>query len=232
MRRLFGVLMLIASIVMTIALVIPAAANGTMTISSKALNDHECDSTEWHFVINQVDSEADAPATIHVIWANGASEDVPMWKFTGGVAHYVTTSNLDSVVTQATAEIYDTWSGEFNLSHGPCGQPPTPTNTVIPPTPTTPPGPTPTNTVIPPTPTTPPGPTPTTPGPTPTPPGPTPTTIPPIPTVTTPPIIPPNTAGSGSPSGSKGILWTLDVVMGLFGLGLTFIPGTRKVAKK
>ena len=109
-----------------------AHAQGT-TITAKALADHECDSTEWHFVINQINSAANAPQSITVNWANGDSEVVPLSKFTGGVAHYVTTSNLDSTVVSATAEIYSGWSGQFNLSHGPCGEassppPPTPTS--------------------------------------------------------------------------------------------------------
>jgi hypothetical protein len=94
-------------------------------ISAKALQDHECDSTEWHFVINQINDESNAPGSIHVTCANGQEADVPGDKFTGGVAHYTTTLNLDSTVTSATATIYDAWDGQFNLSHGPCG-PPTP----------------------------------------------------------------------------------------------------------
>ena len=111
------------------------------SISAKALTDHECNDAEWHFVINQIDSEANAPASITVKWANGATETVPLDKFTGGVAHYTTTSNLDSQVTSATASIYDGWDGQFNLSHGPCGTSDetstptnTPTNTPVPPT--------------------------------------------------------------------------------------------------
>jgi hypothetical protein len=100
------------------------------TITAKALTDHECDATEWHFVINQIDSEAKAPQSITVKWANGSTEVVPLSKFTGGVAHYATTSNLDSTVVSATATIYSWWKGQFNLSHGPCGAPtPSPTKT-------------------------------------------------------------------------------------------------------
>lgn len=97
-----------------------AQATGGSTISAQALNDHDCDSSEWHFVITQVDEEANAPDSISVQWANGSSEDVSLGNFTGGVAHYTTTSNLDSTVTSATASIYEGWSGQFNLSHGPC----------------------------------------------------------------------------------------------------------------
>jgi hypothetical protein len=107
--------------------------SGPHQISAKSLLGHECDDTEWHFVINQIDVVAHAPATIHVTWANGQSEDVPLAKFTGGVAHYVTTANLDSVVTSATATIYGGWSGQFNLSHGPCGTPSTSSSSSSPP---------------------------------------------------------------------------------------------------
>ena len=84
-----------------------AHAQGPQTISAKALTDHECDATEWHFVITQVDTQAHAPASITVSWANGDTEEVPLDKYTGKVAHYVTTSNLDSTVMSATAVIYE-----------------------------------------------------------------------------------------------------------------------------
>jgi hypothetical protein len=101
----------------------------TQDISAKALNDHECNANEWHFVITQVDTEADAPASITVHWADGGSAVVPLWKYTGKTAHYLTTAHLDSTVTSATAVIYAGWSGQFNLSHGPCGSGPTPSQT-------------------------------------------------------------------------------------------------------
>lgn len=127
-RRLAGWIAAFALAVITMAATgtAPAvAANGdTQSITAKALTDHECSDSEWHFVINQVDTEADAPASISVAWANKATAVVKLWKFTGGVAHYVTTANLDSTVTSATAVIYAGWSGQFNLSHGPCGTPP------------------------------------------------------------------------------------------------------------
>jgi hypothetical protein len=102
------------------------------TITAKALTDHECNSTEWHFVITGV-TAANAPQSIEVTWANDDTETVPLLRVTGGVAHYVTTSNLDSTVVSATAVIFAGWSGQFNLSHGPCG-PTTPPTTTAPPT--------------------------------------------------------------------------------------------------
>ncbi len=124
-------------------------------IQAKAINEHECDEEETHFVINQVNEEGNAPASILVTWTGGVSAVIPLDKFTGGVAHYTTPLHLDLEVVSATAMIYDGWAGEFNLSHGPCGTGPTPTPEN--PTPT----PTPTSTPV--------GPTPTPPGPTPTP---------------------------------------------------------------
>lgn len=114
----------------------------SQSISAKALTDHECNTSEWHFIINQISSESLAPASITVFWG-GISENVPLDKFTGGAAHYKTVSHLDLAVTSATTSIYDGWSGQFNLSHGPCG------NTNITPTPTPTPTGTPTPTVTP-----------------------------------------------------------------------------------
>jgi len=125
----------------------------TIYVNSGSLVDHECNSSEWHFIINQIADKTLAPASIHVTWANGSQADVPRGNpFQSNVAHYTTTLNLDSVVTNATAEIYSEWDGRFNLSHGPCCCPatPTPTGTSVPTeTPTS----TPTGTYTPPPPT-------------------------------------------------------------------------------
>ncbi|MEO5691244.1 MAG: LPXTG cell wall anchor domain-containing protein [Candidatus Saccharimonadales bacterium] len=102
--------------------ILPSIA-ATQPISAKALTDHDCNETEWHFVINQIDSEVNAPAFITVNFSNGNTVVVAKNKFTGGVAHYTTTSNLSSTVESATTTIYSSWSGQFNLSHGPCNEP-------------------------------------------------------------------------------------------------------------
>ncbi len=122
----FGKLTILAIVMLTAIgmagfATVGAQPSADKEISAKALDDHECDDTEWHFVINQIDEEADAPASINVMWANGTQADVPLDKFTGKVAHYTTTLELNSTVTSATAEIYAEWDGQFNLSHGPCG---------------------------------------------------------------------------------------------------------------
>ena len=98
---------------------------GTVHVKTSSLTDHDCDSTEWHFVITQIDEEANAPASITVRFSGGATVVVALEKFIGGVAHYTTTQHLGETVIDATAILYAGWSGEFNLSHGPC----TPTTT-------------------------------------------------------------------------------------------------------
>lgn len=99
-----------------------ASATTTKTITAHAINDHECDSTEWHFVITQVDTEADAPASITVTYTDSTVQVIDLSAFTGHTAHYSTTDNLDKIVASASAVIYESWSGQFNLSHGPCGE--------------------------------------------------------------------------------------------------------------
>src|SRR6266567_3725112 len=101
-----------------------ANAAGTTEISAKALASHDCDDTEWHFIITGIKDGITAPSTIHVTWANSAEEDVALDGVNGQAASYTTTSNLDSTVVSATAVIDSAWvdgNGQFNLSHGPCG---------------------------------------------------------------------------------------------------------------
>src|SRR6478672_6430111 len=50
----------------------------TMTIRAKALNNHECNDNEWHFVITQIRDEDSVPSSIEVTWANGESETVDL----------------------------------------------------------------------------------------------------------------------------------------------------------
>ncbi|MHA2085156.1 MAG: hypothetical protein ACXABD_15475 [Candidatus Thorarchaeota archaeon] len=176
------------ALIITLAVVASAYADGQKNIFAKAIDDHECNAEEWHFVINQIDDEALAPASIQVFWDPWTVELVNLSKFTGKVAHYTTTRNLDSKVIKAKAEIYDEWDGQFNLSHGPC--------IVVRPTPTAPETtprpqitPTPTN----------PFPTPCDPGACPTPTGPTPTPRT-KPTITPTPHKPPGTGSDAAQS--------------------------------
>ena len=139
---------------------VPKPTHTPQVSGAKAINDHECVPTEWHWVLNQLDREADAPRAISVTWANGQTIDVPLEKFTGKVAHYTTTANFNLAVVNATAVAPAGWSGQFNLSHGPCfgvlgtqataepSKTPEPTHTAQPTATNTPP-PTATNTPIP-----------------------------------------------------------------------------------
>lgn len=121
MRVLGAVMLLLGSVPLVVAAPAAATVQPPAPISAKALDDHECDSTEWHFVINQINNADNTPGSIAVTWANGDTDEVPLDRVTpGGTAHYATTANLDSTVISATTDIYAGWSGEFNLSHGPC----------------------------------------------------------------------------------------------------------------
>jgi hypothetical protein len=66
-------------------------------------------------VITQIESVANAPLSISGICANGVTEVVSLSKFSGGVAHYVTTSNLDRTVVSATLVIYSGWSSTVRV---------------------------------------------------------------------------------------------------------------------
>ena len=111
---------------------------------AKAIPDHECIPTEWHWVMTQLDRVEDAPLAISVTWANGQTMEVSRTAFTGKVAHYATNANLTSAVVNATTVAPAGWAGQFNLSHGPCfgvlgtqsiaepSQTPLPTSTPLP----------------------------------------------------------------------------------------------------
>src|SRR3954452_23260018 len=72
--------------------------------------------TSWQFVINQIRSPMQAPASINVSWdLNGdghadITEAVPLTNQTGPVGHYITTAHPGGVVTDATAVLADSWS--------------------------------------------------------------------------------------------------------------------------
>ena len=76
--------------------------------------------TSWHFIINQV-RVGTPPANITVTWSNGDVEVVPLAMTSGPVGHYnVEGSATHTLITSATATIYDGWSGQFNLSSVEC----------------------------------------------------------------------------------------------------------------
>lgn len=123
-RVLLGVAAGMALLVSSAGLVGAEEPAPDVPIQAKALTDHECNADQWHFIINGVDTEAHAPASISVTWDDDSQQTVELDRFTpGGVAMYTTTEHLDATVTAATATIYGTWSGQFNLSDGPCAAP-------------------------------------------------------------------------------------------------------------
>lgn len=77
-----------------------------------------------YFVINQVDTPSDAPASITVNFADGSSTVYPLLVVDGKAAKYQGPVPVGSYATSATAVIYDAWSGEFVLSHYLCGTTP------------------------------------------------------------------------------------------------------------
>jgi len=60
-----------------------------------------------------------------VVWSDGSTSDPALDKFTGKVAHYVDKAHLslfpkwDGNKYQVSADIYEGWGGNFNISHGP-----------------------------------------------------------------------------------------------------------------
>ena len=128
-RRTIAVLLAAIVGLTTVFLIMTGGSGGTIAqaatvdVKLSSLTDHECDETEWHFVITQLDSADDAPEFITVTWTGDVTAEVRLEKVTGRTAHYTTTLHLDLAVTGATADLPDDWSGQFNLSHGPCGGP-------------------------------------------------------------------------------------------------------------
>jgi hypothetical protein len=162
----------------------------SQTVQLHNTTTEDCNPDEWHFLLTNIDDGEEAPAFITITFLNAGEVQIPLTSVTpGGLAHYFWTANLDDTVVGGEAVVYDGWDGNFNLSHGPCNEPQTPTNTPTVVVPTDTPTvvvPTDTPTVIVPTD------TPTTPAETPTTPAETPTT--PAETPTTPAETPTNTA--------------------------------------
>jgi len=98
-------------------------------IEAKSTGTCSLAEAEWHWVITQVSSKNQAPQSISVDWDNNGTIDeyVSLGEFTGGVAHYRTTSHSYQELTpSAHTLIYAGWEGEFNLSHHPCPPQPEP----------------------------------------------------------------------------------------------------------
>lgn len=115
-----SLLMGVLALAMTLSVTTGVRATELKEVSAKALHDHECNGSEWHFVITGISGPVLPPASIHVTWASGDEADVPLEQLTGQAAHYTTTANLDVHIVSATTFIDAAWDGQFNLSHGPC----------------------------------------------------------------------------------------------------------------
>ena len=109
-----------------------AATVSTKTIEVKQQNVSadqcpEGEPVEWHFVINQINGESNAPPSIEAQFQNAGTVTINLEKFTGGVAHYGVahythyTNGPDTLIT-AEATIYSAWDGQFNLSHIGCNR--------------------------------------------------------------------------------------------------------------
>jgi hypothetical protein len=218
MKKLLAGLLLPGAAALIMFLPSSASATTLMTINATGGLDQQvpnCDDGQIvfaHFIINQIDTSADAPPSITV---DPGGDVFPLAKFTpGGVAMY--DGPAPTGVTGASTMIYTGWGGQFNLSNYFCGQgetttttttttQPTTTTTVPPTTTTTTVGATTTTTMLPP----PPPPTTTTTQSTTT-------TVPPTTTTTAPqtsttltvptlPPLPPASTTTTSPSGFAGI---------------------------
>jgi hypothetical protein len=119
-----------AGVLMTLAFGISTASAATVSAKQASLNEHQdacLDAggtlTSWHFIINQIRS-GPAPGSISVTWSNGDVQNVPLTSTSGPVAHYnVTSTETHTLIQSATANIYDGWSGQFNLSSVECRPP-------------------------------------------------------------------------------------------------------------
>lgn len=99
----------------------PEPAAGEKQVTPHNLGGAYPCSDRWFFVLNQFGGRA-APASIHVVWTDGSQEDVPLMKDTPAtIAQYATSEHLGFTVESATANVPADWSGQFNLSEGPCG---------------------------------------------------------------------------------------------------------------
>jgi LPXTG-motif cell wall-anchored protein len=99
-----------------------ATQNSGGSFHTATLSGHECNSTQWQFVITQIDGTA--PSSITVSWSNGTSSTVGLSGQTGSTAHYITSAHLGDGVKPVGASVSlpeGTTIGNFNLSDGPCG---------------------------------------------------------------------------------------------------------------
>jgi len=126
-------LFLIVGALFTLAVVIAAAASSdnqahatgpTKTVHVKQASlSQTCGDQAIagaHFVINQI-AAADQPSSINVMLANGSTVTVSISKSLSSVAHYTVIFAAPTTVTDATAVVPASWTGQFVLSNYICG---------------------------------------------------------------------------------------------------------------
>ncbi len=106
----------------------PLPGCGLTIVHAKSISGHDCNPDEFGWVITQAD-EITPPPFITVTYDDNSVEVINLTKVTGGVAHYVTTNNLNHKAASGEASLSDSdyaaWTaanGQFNLSHGPCDE--------------------------------------------------------------------------------------------------------------
>jgi hypothetical protein len=105
--------------------VTPAWASKTISLRN-SIAGTGCEDDEYLFIINQLDKSSDAPASIQVQLSCGGEITVALSALHNKNAHYsLSPSNLPGGCTPvgATAVIYDSYHGNFVISHVPCGSP-------------------------------------------------------------------------------------------------------------
>jgi hypothetical protein len=105
--------------------VTPAWASKTISLRN-SIAGTSCEDDEYLFIINQLDKSSDAPASIQVQLSCGGSITVNLSKLNNKLALYsLPAGDVPGGCTPvgATAVIYDSYSGNFVISHVPCGSP-------------------------------------------------------------------------------------------------------------
>lgn len=119
MRLIVGILAaLLGLLLMVQTAPVAHAATATQHVKSSTITDYDgCKDTGGvYFVITDLSSGA--PSSITVTLSNSSTATVPLLKNPGNSAHYsYTFPSAGLSVTDATAELPDTWSGQFNISH-------------------------------------------------------------------------------------------------------------------
>jgi hypothetical protein len=124
-RRKWTVGTSLTTLAIAIALAVASIA-AAKTISQQNSNV-SCTSDEWLWVINQLQNSASAPASITVQLSGGGTIVVAASQVQNKNAHYALDPDdipAGQTPVGATASIYDSWSGNFVLSH--CAGSPSP----------------------------------------------------------------------------------------------------------